>query len=441
MAGVDFGALPPEVNSARMYAGPGTGSLLAAAGSWRGLAGELGVAASSYQAVITDLTGQSWFGPASASMAAAATPYADWLGTTATLADQAASRLMLAVSDFEQTFAAMVPPPAIAVNRTRLAALVAANVFGQNAAEIAATEADYGQMWVQDAMAMYGYAARSAAATTMTPFTAPPAIANPAGSAGQVAAAGQAATGSAHNQLSQLLSAIPSQLQGLSTAGSAQAAPADPVSQAASYIETVARTILPANDANISALYGMGQYARNLNTDLDISQATGGQAGFGSGARALGAEESTVLRGAARPAVTASTGSADAVGRLAVPQAWADSVPEVTTTAMSPAAAVPPAGHGAGVAVAGLAGRSGGRRGRVESRSERTAGELLGTDEVRHWHAEPGELKSLLAEVAAQPGVHEVYFAGEEQPASYGGPSFGSASSGPAEPPENGPRG
>ncbi|MEB3023722.1 PPE family protein [[Mycobacterium] crassicus] len=423
MPGVDFGALPPEVNSARMYAGPGTGSLLAAAGSWRGLAAELGAVAAAYQAVIADLTGQVWFGPASASMAGAATPYADWLGSTATLADQTANRLMVAVGDFEQAFAAMVPPPAIAVNRTRLAALVAADVFGQNAAEIAATEAEYGQMWLQDAMAMYGYAARAAAATAMTPFTAPPAVANPAGSAGQGAAAGQAAAGSAHNQLSQLLSAIPRQLQGLSTAGSAQSVPADPVSQAASYIETLARTILPANDTNISALYGMGQYARNLNTDLDISQATGGRAGFGSGVSALGATESTIPGGGARPAVTASTGSAGVVGRLAIPQAWADAVPEVTTTAtaapaMSPAAALTPAGQGAGVAVAGLAGRAGHRPGRAESRNERTAGEVLGTDEVRHWHAEPGELRSLLGEVAAQPGIHEVYFGTEEQPGS-----------------------
>lgn len=419
MPGVDFGALPPEVNSARMYSGPGAGSLLAAAGAWRGLAGELGAVASAYQAVIADLTGQAWFGPASTAMAAAATPYADWLGSIATLAEQTASRLMLSVNDFEQAFAATVPPPAIAVNRTRLVALSAANVFGQHAAEIAATEAEYDQMWLQDAMAMYGYAARSAAATAMAPFTAPPTVTSPAGFAGQGAAAGQAAAGSAHTQLSQLVSAIPRQLQGLSAAGSAQSVPADPVSQAASYIEMMTRSILPANDTNITALYGMGQYARNLNTDLDISQATGGRAGFGSGTRVLNVEESTVLGGAARPAVFASAGSASSVGKLAVPQAWVDSLPEVTTT-VSPASATSPADHGAGVAVAGLAGRTGHRQGRAEYRSERTAGELLGTDEVQHWHVEPGELKSLLGEVALQPGIHEVYFDTEEQPGSRG---------------------
>jgi PPE-repeat protein len=36
---IDFGALPPEVNSARMYAGAGAGSMLVAAAAWDALAG------------------------------------------------------------------------------------------------------------------------------------------------------------------------------------------------------------------------------------------------------------------------------------------------------------------------------------------------------------------------------------------------------------------
>lgn len=418
MSGMDFGALPPEVNSGRMYAGPGPGPLLAAAAAWRGLAGELSAVASAYQAVIGDLTGQGWFGPASESMAAAATPYADWIGATAGLADQTAHRMILAVGDFEQAFAATVPPPVIAANRSRLAALVAADVFGQNATAIAATEAEYGQLWLQDATAMYGYAARSAAATTVKPFTAPPPVVDPAGSVGQGAAVAQATAGDTHPQLAQLLSGT----------GGAAASPADPVSQAASYIETVTRSILPANDTNISAIYGMGQYSRNLNTDLDISQATGGRAGFGSGARALSSAESTAAPGGARPLVAASTGSAGAVGKLAVPPTWIDSVPEAMTTETAA-----PAGHGAGAAVAGLAGgasagRSGRRRRRghqTDDHNEQAADQLTGSTEVRHWYVEPGGLKSLLGEVAGQPGVHEVYFDTDEQASPETGPQQG----------------
>ncbi len=426
----DFGAQPPEVNSARMYAGPGAGPMLAAAGGWRALAGELAAAASAYQGVIAGLTGQGWLGPASESMAAAATPYAEWLAGTASAVEHTANRMTLAVNDFEQAFAATVPPPVIAANRSRLAALVASDVFGQNATAIAATEAEYGQMWLQDAAAMYGYAARAATATSLTPFSAPPPVVDHAGSAGQNAAVAQATAGGGHDHLSQLLSGIPRALQGLS-GGGAQASPAaaaaplqstDPLSQGASYIETLTRSVLPANDTNISLLYGMAQYSRNLNTDLDISQATGGRAGFGSGAKALSAADSTAAAGT-RPVIAASSGSADAIGRLAVPPAWTESVPEVVPTAAAgPTAAADgaPAGHGAGMAAAGAAAARPGRlrrRGdRVEAHSERIAGRLTGTDEVHHWHAEPGGLKSLLGEVAGQPGVHEVYFDTDEPP-------------------------
>jgi PPE family len=31
---MDYGALPPEINSGRMYSGPGCGSMLAAATTW-----------------------------------------------------------------------------------------------------------------------------------------------------------------------------------------------------------------------------------------------------------------------------------------------------------------------------------------------------------------------------------------------------------------------
>ena len=37
---MDFGALPPEINSGRMYTGPGSDSMLVAAGAWDGLAAQ-----------------------------------------------------------------------------------------------------------------------------------------------------------------------------------------------------------------------------------------------------------------------------------------------------------------------------------------------------------------------------------------------------------------
>lgn len=218
---MDFGALPPEISSARMYSGPGPGSMLAAAAAWDGLAAELGSAAASYSSVIFGLTSGPWLGPASASMAAAATPYVAWMSATATRAEQAAAQAKAAVAAYEAAFAMTVPPPVIAANRSLTMALVATNILGQNTPAIVATEALYGEMWAQDAAAMYGYAGTSAAAATLSPFTPPQQSTSPAGLIAQGAALTQA-TGtsgatSAQAMLSQLTSAVPATLQGLAS--------------------------------------------------------------------------------------------------------------------------------------------------------------------------------------------------------------------------------
>jgi PPE-repeat protein len=219
---MDFGALPPEINSARMYAGPGAGSMLTAAGAWDGLAADLYSTATSYGSVIAGLTGESWLGAASASMAAAAAPYLAWLSATAAQCEQVANQARAAVSAYEAAFAMTVPPPMIAANRAQLMALVATNFLGQNTPAIMATEAHYGEMWAQDAAAMYGYAGTSAAASTLAPFTPPMPTTNPGGLAGQAAAvahaAGTSAGTHAHaiaSHVSRSLSTVPQTLQGL----------------------------------------------------------------------------------------------------------------------------------------------------------------------------------------------------------------------------------
>jgi PPE-repeat protein len=170
---MDFAFLPPEVNSARMYAGPGSGSLLAAAGSWDSLSAELTITAAVYESVLSGLTSVHWRGPTSEAMTASAAPHVGWLHTTAERAQQAAMQARAAAAAYELAHAMTVPPPAVAANRTQLAALVATNFFGQNTAAIAATEAQYAEYWALDTSAMYGYAASSAAAVQFSPFSAP----------------------------------------------------------------------------------------------------------------------------------------------------------------------------------------------------------------------------------------------------------------------------
>src|SRR5271165_3175588 len=170
---LDFGALPPEINSGRMYAGPGSGSMMAAAAAWDGLATELSSTATGYTSAITELTSSPWLGPASRSMVAAATPYIAWLSSAATVAEEAGNQARAAAAAYETAFGLTVPPPVIAANRVLLMTLIATNFFGQNTPAIAATEAQYAETWAQDAVAMYVYAGLSASATALTPFASP----------------------------------------------------------------------------------------------------------------------------------------------------------------------------------------------------------------------------------------------------------------------------
>ncbi|HET9117197.1 MAG TPA: PPE family protein, partial [Pseudonocardiaceae bacterium] len=111
---MDFAALPPEINSGRLYSGPGCGSMLAAAAAWDGLADDLYSTAGSYQSAIGNLTGAAWLGPSSVSMATAVTPYIEWMTTTAALCEQTAGNARAAAAAYEAAFAMTVPPAIIA---------------------------------------------------------------------------------------------------------------------------------------------------------------------------------------------------------------------------------------------------------------------------------------------------------------------------------------
>jgi PPE-repeat protein len=204
---IDFAALPPEINSARMYSGPGSASMLAAASAWNTLAAEMRSAAANYGSVITVLTTDGWFGPSSLSMAAAAAPYLEWLSATAAQAEQAGAQANAAAAAYEAAFAATVPPGVVAANRAQLSNLVATNLFGQNTAAIAATEAQYAEMWAQDAAAMTGYANASSAATQLTPFAAPQSTTKTEGAANQANTVAQAANTSTGSTTSAATSA------------------------------------------------------------------------------------------------------------------------------------------------------------------------------------------------------------------------------------------
>lgn len=384
--------VPPEINSGRMYAGPGSGPLLAAAEAWEGLAAELHSAASSYQSVVAQLTAGPWLGPSSATMVAAAAPYVAWLNTTATQVAETAAQAKAAASAYQEAFSSTVPPSVIATNRGLLMRLAATNLFGRNAAAIAATEARYAEMWAQDAAAMYSYAGSAASATALTPFDPPQQTTNPGGVASQAAAVGQAATTSAGNvqntvsSVPQVFSEVPHALQSLATAVPAAAAnPPDPLGTLSNLISifldapAAFATFLvdvPFGAIGVSALpldiIGAGT---GLHTDNIVSGWAGEEAWPGTGDRPPTAFKGIVTGpiepsvGATAPSLSAGLGQANTVGALSVPPTWTIATPAVRPVAVTlpalPAtgatAATVEVGSGSvlsEMALAGMAGRA-----------------------------------------------------------------------------------
>jgi PPE-repeat protein len=193
---MSFMVFPPEVNSALMYAGAGSGPLMAAASAWNELAADLETTATSYQSVIAQLTGGPWLGPTATRMASAAAPYIAWLQGSAIQAAQTGGQASLAAAAYESAFAATVPPSVIVANRALLAALIATNFLGQNTPAIAATEAHYMEMWFQDGLTMDTYAATSQQATALPQHTPAPTTSD-GGASADAAAASQSTANSA----------------------------------------------------------------------------------------------------------------------------------------------------------------------------------------------------------------------------------------------------
>lgn len=378
---MDFGALPPELNSGRMYTGAGSGPMLAAAAAWDALAAELHSTAASYGSAIDGVTVGSWRGPAAASMTRAAAPYVAWLTATATQAEQASAQAKLAAAAYETAFAATVPPPVIAANRSLLMALIATNILGQNTSAIAATEGLYAEMWAQDAAAMYAYAAASAAAAVLTPFTEPPETTNPSGIASQsvavAEAVGPATASDIYAQLSQLMNVFPGMLQGLATTTAAPAAatPAASIIDAINPLVVAVRPVFAAITGAYSPIIpfvlggGWWLFALQL---LGLSQNAPGVAQLlSTGGKPLAGL--SPLRGGYVVATTpggpaAAMGHSTLVGSLSVPQGWVTAAPVMRTmSSVLPAAtpdalaAAPAAAEGGlfgEMAMASLAGRA-----------------------------------------------------------------------------------
>ncbi|OCB07496.1 hypothetical protein A5689_08785 [Mycobacterium intracellulare subsp. yongonense] len=315
--------------------------MMAAAWAWNMLAAELDSAATAYDTVITQLTSEGWMGPASAQMAEAAQPYVTWMRTSAAQAEQAATSARAAAGAYETAFAATVPPPLIETNRTLLTQAISTNVLGQNIPLITQLEAQYAEMWAQDAAAMYGYAAASAGASTLTTFDRPPSTTNPAGQAGQATAVANAAETSAQSSAS---------TSGLANPTSASSAVLNASAASSESSKPVAwKDWVKMYTSDLGILYyQLGDYDHFMKLWLGGRPAA---ASKGTQAAAavprLGGTLGGTLGGgptsSASP-VSAGLGRAATVGHLSVPQSWAAAAPATSAETAPPAVSTVSAG-------------------------------------------------------------------------------------------------
>lgn len=301
---MDFTLLPPEVNSARMYAGFGSAPLMDAAASWNATAAQLAEAAARVSSTVTALAGV-WIGPSAAAMSAAVGTYSTWLATTATHAETTATAATAAADAFEAAFAATVPPAEIAANRALCAFLVATNFLGVNTAAIMANEAVYAEFWAQDVAAMTAYQANSAAATSGLPqWTAAPQVAKTANLANT---ATSATAGTAQSVLSNLWadwinpSTLLGQLNVYSQAFVSSGAAESTVPQILQLF-TVLWAVSQSSNAYSQAITNR--------FPLDITPA-------------IEPEIAAAAQAAEAPAISAEIGAADQIRQLSVPPSWA----------------------------------------------------------------------------------------------------------------------
>jgi PPE-repeat protein len=344
---MSFSLVPPEINSALMYSGAGSGPLLEAATAWDGLAADLETTATQYQTAVTNLTTGPWLGPASAQMAAAAAPYISWLQSTAATAAQTGAQAKVAAAAYQTAYASMVPPPEIAANRAELATLVANNFLGQNTGAIATNEANYLDMWIQDALGMDTYQVGSQQAAALPAHTAAPQV-----TSGANAAAAATPASSSSSVITGLLGDL-AQLFGASATTGATGPAALDAGSLVSWLGLVAGGVSADPTAAllpVQVTYYMGMLG---STPARMFMSSGSSAGsgatgtlanmsdslLGNVGKLVDSKAATVLGGVGGQlqkwgaGIQASLASAHRVGGLSIPNAWHGLAPEMARAA------------------------------------------------------------------------------------------------------------
>jgi PPE-repeat protein len=348
---MSFSLFPPEINSALMFSGAGSGPLLEASTAWSGLAADLEATATQYQTLITNLVTGSWLGPSSAQMASATAPYIAWLQGTAATAAQTGAQAQAAAAAYQTAYASMVPLPEIAANRALLAELVSNNFLGQNTGAIATTEANYLDMWIQDALGMDTYQVNSQAATALPAQVAAPQVASGAAPAAALAAAAPADT-TGESLIVAVLNAIAA-LFGVPQTGTGSAVLSS-LSGLDAWLPSVATAIAGNPTAAllpVQATYYMGMLG---STPARMFMSSGSSSGSSAAGSSLASSTDSLMENVGKfidgklggvvsgvsgqlsswgSKISAGMAAAQHLGGLSVPNAWHGMAPEMARAA------------------------------------------------------------------------------------------------------------
>jgi PPE-repeat protein len=348
---MSFSLIPPEINSALMYQGAGSGPLLEAATAWDGLAADLEATATQYQTAITNLTTGTWLGPSSAHMAAASEPYIAWLQSTAAEAAQTGAQAKAAAGAYQTAYASMVPPPVITANRAELTTLVSNNFLGQNTGAIAQNEAEYLDMWIQDALGMDTYNLNSTGASAALPAqTAAPLVTSGAQAAAAAAPAASSADAISSTTIIEALLEDFAQLFGVAGDGPTSLGATDLLSYLSTLVTGIAgnptAALLP-----VQATYYMGMLG---STPARMFMSSGGGGASGASSTTLASMSDSLLENVSKmvdgKAATVMTGvggqlskwgagiqaqmaHAMHAGGLSVPHSWHTGAPDMSRAA------------------------------------------------------------------------------------------------------------
>ena len=336
----DFAAMPPEITSTLVYAGPGAAPLMAAAAAYANLAAEVSSTATQWESIISMLTTESWTGGGSAAAAAAAQPIVTYLTETAATLEQTSAQATASAAAFEAAYMGVVNPALVYANRAAFYAALAGLPF--TLPQVAALEAEYEAMWVQDATAMSAYQAASAAAGVLTPVTPLTSTTNPAAAA----------------------TADSTALAADSTGGTVQALAASPLSDALSIpgyttppIPTTGGNLLQSLDGflgtpsvfnaingavNTGAWFTMNaiptavSLGHTLGSVPSIPFALTDSVAPAAGAAAI--TPGTMVGSVSGAGASAAVGEASAVGGLSVPASWSAAAPASAASSTAPLA-------------------------------------------------------------------------------------------------------